>query len=359
MLRHVWSILFLLAVSGCATEVNFTKALEGAAKLSNSSKLVAMEAERDALKANFLHLYQHNTEMADVVCGPAMAIEATGAALDTFGDAIDTIHKVGEKPADTSYASYVTAFRKNKQNIADARSAGLQSVMDKAVEADQKKRDEAVKRCGQLFAADSTAILGPEASGLAPNGAAGFAALFAFNELIKAGLAAAEGVQRESAVIDTAKALVPGLQRAHDQLAKPITSDFIPFVIYKGLAENHPALAANASRLGATVTLHRWFVAQQIIQSRRVIAICTIACLGDPVMRRNLDELISSVEQYRSMAEIDPVQTLDALNKGIATADKAADGKVSWPQALDGLLQIADTVTGLGNKYGAFKSSGE
>lgn len=49
----------------------------------------------------------------------ALAIEAAGTALDAFGNAIATIHKVGEKPADATYASYVAPQALLKTNAGD------------------------------------------------------------------------------------------------------------------------------------------------------------------------------------------------------------------------------------------------
>ncbi|MFB9246461.1 hypothetical protein [Massilia antarctica] len=368
-LHAMWSTLCLLFLSGCATEANFTKALDEAAKVSAAAKLVTGAAERDAMKAKLLQLYGSKIAVSDLkatgeaaaelACNPVFPIEASGTALAAFGDAIDAIHKVGEKPADTSYASYVTQFRKNAKNIAEAKAKGLQATMDAGDEAAQKERDLAVTRCKTLYLADIKAVLGPTSGGIGASNASGTAVLFAFNELIKGALAAGEAAQRETAVIETTKALVPGLERAHGNLAKPISKDFQPFVQYDGLPSNHPALVGNGTLLGATVTLHRWFIAQQISKSGERLAACKLACLGDPLARQNLDDLTIAMEQYRSLATIDPEKTLDALAKGIAGGKKAADGKVSWPQALDGLLQIVDTLSGLGDKFGAYQKSRE
>ena len=359
MIRALSVVLFLVGMSGCATEANFGKALEGSGKIAAGAKIVAAEAERDAIKANLMHLNAENYTVASVVCGPVRAIESTGGALGSFGDALETIHKVGEKPADTIYATYVAQFRKNAKNIAMAKTIGAQAAMDKAEEEALQKRVEADKRCAALYLADVSSVLGPTKPGINPRGAGGFALLFAFNELIKGGMAATESVQREQAVIATDKEVLPGLKRARNVLAKPIPKDFKPFVDYSALADDHPAVVTNVTQLGATVTLHRWFIAQQIEQSSLVIAKCSKACLGDPVMRKNLDDLTGAVEQYRNLAAFEPAEFIKTLDEGIKKASDAADGKASWAQILDGLLMIGDTISGLSDKFGEYKKSRE
>jgi len=365
----LWSTLCMLILSGCVTEANFTKALDEAAKVSAAAKLVTGAAERDALKARVLQLYGRRIDVTDakakadatlnLVCNPSFAIEAGGTALAAFGDAIDTVHKVGEKPANTSYASYVTQFRKNAKNIADAKKNGVQAAMDAGDEAARKERERGVTLCMALYQADVIAVLGPTSTKIGATNASGTAVLFAFNEVIKAALAAGEAAQRETAVIETAKSLIPALERAYGNLVAPVSTDFQPFVVYDELPSIHPAPAGNGTVLGATVTLHRWFIAQQIAQTIKRLEGCSLACLGDPVNRQNLDELTTAIEQYRALATVNSQKTLKALANGITDAKKVADGKVSWPQALDGLLQIVDTVSGLGDKFGSYKKSRE
>lgn len=357
-------LLMSIILTGCATQQNFSTALEEPHKLAEASKLVAIEAERDAIASHALNLRKRPGEgggviWESVVCNPAKGLQLTYDSLDAFGNAVETIKDVGDAPADTSYATYVSQFRKNKKNITKAREMGS----DEYAKTQEREADEASgkasRRCTALYLADSAAVLGPNSTALSALGAAPGAALFALRELIGAGLAAAEGVQREAAAKATATALVPGLERAQKTLSAPVSDQFVPFVDYSNVARSDVAATMAKTQLGATVSLRRWFVAQQIKQSLLVLAPCDIKCLGDPVARHNLSDLTTAIISYRALAAVDTDEVLSTLGEGIGKARKAADGKMSWADFFDGLSAIADSLSGLHDKADAYKTSRE
>lgn len=348
-----------LLLSGCATQANFTAALEKPAKQASATRVVTNEAQRDTARIYTLRLTGDIYPLTSLACTPATSLNNLDGALGAFGEALETIAEVGKAPPDTKYASYVKQFRKNDKYIKEAKTSGTQEAMQKAKDATKAEQQAALQRCTALYSADVVATV-KKSSPPDPQAAFGISAFFALNELIKAGLAAGEGVQRERAVELTASALTPGLRAAYTQLSDAPDKAFAPYIDYSAQSATNPAVTMNKSQLGAALNIHRWLLAQRIAQLDAAIGKTrNLQCLADANCRRNLDDLITAIEEYRTLAAVDAVVILDALDSGIKKAEAAADGKQTWAQFLDGLLAVADAINGINDKYDAYQTSKE
>lgn len=340
-------------LSGCATEANFSKALEAPVKAANAAKVVVIESERDAEKARamgWIVLPDKPATPEELVCGPVSGVGVTLRSLSAFGEALELIKEVGEKPADTSYAGYVKQYRKNKASLAAARAMNDEQAAAAAAEEAKKLAKDAHTRCVALYLADMRGELKPR--GLAGEKSAEIKAL---STLIKGIAALAEGIQRERAVRETAIALIPGMRTAHGLLgAAPNRRE--PHVEYNHQADTIAAAMAQ-TRLGAAVNVRRWFVAQQINAGLANVQGCAKACLGDPLKRMALENLANDLLAYRALAAIDTDKVLAGLGTGIRDAQHAAESKGSWAEILDGLLGAADAIDGLKTNWEDYKTA--
>lgn len=354
-IRYAVPLCSAAMLSGCATEANFSKALEKPVEAANAARLVVQQAERDIEKARAIGWVGTGTTAVKLVCEPLDSTAGTLRALGAFGQAIELIKDVAETPAGDSYATYLQQFRKNKASLAAAAGMNDAQLAEAQFNKEQARAEAATKRCSALYASDVAA-----GSTLAPTEGTpqSAASLGALSSLVKGILAAVESAQRADAVRKTAVALVPGLTLAHKQLsAAPAPGQ--PRVEYRGLAAGSPALAMDESRLGATINVRRWFVARQIEHSVAKVRACqrNEACLADPLMRTTLDNLATDIASYRQLAAIDTVVILDGLKVGIGEAEQASVSAGSWAQVLDALLHIYDALGGLNKQYDDWQAS--
>ena len=355
--------LYLCAamLSGCATSANFSKALEEPVKTANAAKLVVEQAQRDAEKARVMgwlrDVRSPTTGWAPLVCRPSKTMGVTLHALGAFGEALTLIKEVGEKPADTTYAAYLEQYRKNRDNLADARTLSDQKLAEKEWKDAEDKAEEARVRCIALYQSDAFAANKLDTSA---GGEESAGSILALSNLLKALAGLGESVQREAAVRETAAALVPGLKLAYLQLNGSMPQ-YAPQVVYSRSTDELAKKMAQ-TRLGGTVNLHRWFVARQIEQSLKRVQACkaTEECLGDPLMRMTLDNLIADILAYRSLSAIDTTVILKALDKGVTSAETVVKNPGgNWAQILDALLGAVDAIDGLNTQYKAVQTSRE
>ncbi|WUR11816.1 hypothetical protein E7V67_019210 [[Empedobacter] haloabium] len=355
-IRYAVTICSAAMLSGCATAPNFTKALEGPVAAANAAKLVVQQADLDIDKARAMGLVgDYNKSAADLVCKPLESTVGTLRSLSAFGEAVELVKDVAEKPEDDSYASYLQQFRKNKKSIADA--AGRNDI-DLAMEKSRKEDEAATKameRCATLYASDVRPANRLDPAYGTPES---FKSLGALSSLVKGILAAIESGQRAEAVRKTAVALIPGLKLAQQQLsAAPQPKQ--PHVAYSFDSVDTEARLMGETRLGATINLRRWFVARQIEHSLAKARQCKgeTACLGDPLMRITLDNLASDIHTYRELATIDTVQILSDMKAGIDKAEQAGRSPGNWAQVLDALVNIYDALGGLSSRYHDWQAS--
>lgn len=353
--RYLVSICCVALLSGCATEANFSKALEKPVEAANAAKLVVVQAEREIEKARAMGWIGTTTAADELACGPLGSTAGTLRSLSAFGEALTLVKDVAEKPAGDSYAAYLQQFRMNRDSLASAAKMNDKEIAEQQAAVEKAEAEAARVRCLALYQSDvhdgnrlAPAKGTPESS----------ASLGALSSLVKGILAAAESTQREDAVRKTAVALIPGLKLAHAQLSAA-PSPTQPHVEYKRLKEDAVARATAENRLGATISVHRWFVARQIEQSLAKVRACDNqpACLGDPLMRMTLDNLANDILSYRELATIDTPVILKGLGEGIASAEKASTSAGNWAQVLEALMQIHDALAGLKTQYDTWQDS--
>jgi hypothetical protein len=342
----------------------FSSALESQVKLAQSARAIATLAEADAIKAKWLGMTGKKPasdrwvgEVAIDVCTPTSGIYATDTALAAFGDSVEVLKKVAEKPADVSYAAYVTQFRKNNKYLDTAVQQG-----DPAAVAESKRKAlmatlEARERCHQLFMADSGATLYPPRDALVGGEERSLATILAFDVVLKAVLGGIEKMERDEAVRSTAVNLTRDLRTAHAELANTDLGTFSPRVDYAPVNAQNPAATMNRTRLGATITLHRWYLAQEIRAITSAMTRCDAGCLGDAANRKNLDDLVQAMLGYRALSAIDTDQALKSLSDGLDKAQKVADGNVNLADILDGFLAIADSLSGIDKAYNDYQDT--
>ena len=355
---YTLSVCVAALLSGCATEANFTKALEQPVKAANAAQLVLVQAELDMEKARVMGWLvvrpAKREELATMVCERIDTIANTKQSLGAFGEALDLIKDVGEKPADISYSGYLQQYRKNKESLAAARAMEDETLATEQATQAAKALKEARARCIALYLSD----INPENKLVGKSSGESYKAVTALSTLIKALVGLGESVQRDKAVRDTAVALIPGLARAQSQLAAaPDKSG--PRVQYSRGTGDVIAYNMADTRLGAAVSVRRWFVARQIGQALKRVQECQEACLGDPLARMTLDNLVTDIAAYRSLSQIDTGKTLTALKSGVDNAQIASTSPGNWAQILDGLLQAADAMDGLKTNYKDYKTSRE
>lgn len=355
-IRYAVTICSAAMLSGCATEANFTKALEGPIAAANAARVVVQQADLDIDKARAMGLVgSYNTSASDLVCKPLESTVGTLRSLSAFGEAVELIKDVAEKPADDSYATYLQQFRKNKKSIADAAGrSDLDLAKDKFNKESEAAR-KAMQRCARLYASDVRPANRLEPAYGSPES---FKSLGALSSLVKGILAAVESAQRAEAVQKTAVALIPGLRLAQEQLSAAHPPQQ-PHVAYSLDTVDDEARLMGDSRLGATINLRRWFVARQIEHALARARQCQgdTACLGDPLMRITLDNLASDIRSYRELAVIDTKQILADMNTGIDTAERVGRSPGNWAQVLDALVNVYDALGGLNAQYHDWQAS--
>jgi len=352
-------------VSGCGTTATgFSSVLDSQLKFAQSARAIATLAEANAIKTEWLGMTGKKPasdkwvpEVALNVCTPTSGIYAIDTALAAFGDSIEVLKKVAEKPSDVSYAAYVAQFRKNNKYLNAAVQQGNPAAVAEAKRKALVATLEARERCRQLFVADTGATLYPPRDALVGGGDRSLATILAFDVVLKAVLGGNEKMQRDDAVRVVAANLTRNLRTAHAELRNTDLSTFAPRVEYASVDAQSPAAAMNRTRLGATVTLHRWYLAQEIRAITSTLARCDASCLGDSAKRKNLDDLVQAMLGYRALSAIDTDQALQSISDGLDKAQKVADGKVGIADILDGFLAIADSVAGIDKAYNNYQAT--
>ena len=353
MLLRFALLLSTLTLAACSTTGDFTRAMDEPLKVVTQASLLAESAEVDVLKAHAVGMtsVQPIGGLADVVCvrwaGPSVA----QSHLSVLSDAVDTVKKVGEKPVDTSYAGYIRKFRENSEN-----AAPVDVDLERAKAAEKARL--ALQRCKDLIASDWTAD-----KSLSPAPTKGgtilaiLPAILALDKLIKSGLSLIEAAQREAAVRATIIGLIPQLREARTALAAAPTAAFGPMVTF---APNALSVATdmNKSNVGATITLRRWFIAQQISAQWTYLQQCRDRkrpnCLGEPDVDRTLNTLASNIATYRGLAKIDSTKVLAALQTAIDGAEQSLKSAGNPANLIDAIVGLADAVSGISDAYGAY-----
>lgn len=348
------AVLGSAALAGCGTTSSFTRGMEEPVKAIANAATLANEAEQNVLKAVATGLASSSLTLDDLVCKLASpgAVEVHGQ-LQAFGDALDTVRKVGEKPDDTSYAGYVRKFR-------ESAAAGQPPTNPDAEQTEAlKKEAERIARCKELFKADTAAgtqLMAPEGEAALPMI---ITRLLGFDQLVKALLGQAEALSREAAVKRTIQTLLPGLKKASAQLKMVPTPTYGPLVRYT--AGSAPkAEGMNGTVLGATVNIRRWYIAQQARTQWEYLSRCRAAadksCFGDPAIQAAANGFAASVHSYRSLAKVDAVKVQAMVDDAVAAAESSLEiqGAAAW---IDGLIGIADALSALDDAYGKYDKS--
>lgn len=363
MLKLISVIPVIALLSACGTAANFTRGMEEPVAVLKKASGIAEEAEADILKSYAIGILNEPVvspgEAADalksvVVCRPWMGPSTVVKNLTVFTDSVDTVKKVGEAPADTSYRGYIRKFRENA-----AAAAPVDAVKEQA-DADTKA-EKAAASCASLFLTDAA-----DGSTLRSFTAPGQGALpvligkiLALDGLIKGVLAQAEAAQREAAVRRTVEYLIPQLSAASDALKSPVSPSFGPVVNY-GPGAASAAVDMNKSVLGATITIRRWHVAKQLKEQWAYLKPCRdtkpFACLADPLQQQVVTSFATNVRVYRSLSAVDP----RTVEKSLQASIEAAKGSLKSggiAGVIDALIGFSDSVKGLSDAYDAYDKS--
>lgn len=353
-LKIAVAVIGATALAGCGTSASFTRAMGEPVKAIANAAALADDAEQNVLKAIAAGLAPPPFALDDLVCRPGGPGPGNvRSQLQAFGDALDTVRKVGEKPDETSYSGYIRKFRENA-------AAGQQPTDPAAEQAEaRKKESERLARCKALFSADTAA--GTQLRPLDGEGALPifFTRLLGLDQLVKAFLGQAEALSREAAVKRTIQVLLPGLKEAATQLKTVPTTTYGPLVRYA--AGSAPeAESMNGTVLGATVNVRRWYVAQQARTQwdylSRCRAVADKTCFGDPAVQAAANGFASSVYSYRSLAKVDSVKVQTSVDAAVVAAERSLEvkGAAAW---IDGLIGIADALSALDDAYGKYDKS--
>jgi len=327
--------------------------MEDPLKVVTQASLLAESAEVDVLKAYAVGMTSVHPigGLADVVCVRWAGPSAAQSYLSVFSEGVDTVKKVGEKPVDTSYAGYIRKFRENSES-----AAAVDVDVERAKAAEKARL--ALERCKALIASDFAAD--KSLSPVPTRGAAILAivpAILALDNLIKSGLSLIEAAQREAAVRATIIGLIPQLREARTALAATPTAAFGPMVTF---AADTPSVATdmNKSNLGATITLRRWFIAQQLSAQWSYLQQCRdrkrLNCLGEPDVDRTLNKFAVNVATYRGLAKIDSTKVLAALQAAIDGAAQSLKSAGNPVNLIDAIVGLADAFSGISDAYGSY-----
>lgn len=348
------AVIGAAALAGCGTTASFTRGMEEPVKAIANAAALADEAEQNVLKAVAAGLAPPSLALDELVCKPVGPGPGdVRSQLQAFGDALDTVRKVGEKPDDTSYAGYIRKFRENA-------AAGQPPADPAAEQAEARKKEfERLVRCKALFKADTdtgTQLRPLDGEGALPMF---FTRLLGFDQLVKTMLGQAEALSREAAVKRTIQMLLPALKDAATQLKMVPTSTYGPLVRY-GAGSAPEAEGMNGTVLGATVNVRRWYVAQQARAQWDYLSRCRAAvdktCFGDPAVQATANGFAASVYSYRSLAKVNSVKVQASVDAAVIAAEKSLEvkGAAAW---IDGLIGIADALSALDDAYGKYDKS--
>lgn len=354
MFNRLFLALPLLLLAACSTTSDFSRGMGEPLKVLNQAAAIADGAESDVLRAHALGMSGTQSPLSDSVCVKWAGPSVTQSGLALFADAYETVGKVAEKPTDTSYAGYIQKFRENTENGAEL---DVKTEQEKA----RQKAIAKMDRCKLLFLAD----IGPGVS-LAPlpTRAAAlpeiFGTVLALDKLIKAGLALMEAAQREAAVRATISGLIPQMREAQQSLSAPVTAAFGPVVRFPDVTAQ-PVLAMNSSAVGATITIRRWFVAQQIVGQWAYLQPCRerkrANCLGEPEVNRVVNKLVENVARYRALSRIDSTKVLSSVDAAINAAEASLQTGKNPANLIDALVGLADAVSTISDAYVAYDAT--
>ncbi|MGX1187459.1 hypothetical protein AB7M29_005138 [Pseudomonas sp. F-14 TE3623] len=350
-IRHLFILALSASIVACGSASNFSRALDEPVKMANGASDIAASAENDRIKAIALGAYasQKQAPLADLVCNTDSGALTAGSNLSVFGDALDTVKKVAEKPDDTSYASYMRNFRKNADSI-NSKPEPVEIQLQK-MRAKQLKRDQ---RCVVQFNQD-VKVKNLYAPAIKGGSVAAVATFLSLDKLVKLTLKYVEEAQREKAVRSTINELKSQLREAYKQLSVENDKGF-------GLRVEYPqGNVVDHTSLGEVVNIRRWYVAQEINGIWLDLNGCRVSgqmdCLKSSETRAGADDFAEAVIAYRSLASVDSGKVLSALDQSIKKIEELDQGKASLADVVDGLVALADAVSGLDGAYKDYDKS--
>ena len=347
----------VMTLAGCGSTANFTKGMEGPVKALNSAATVAQESERDVLKSLATGLmvpFEPFNEAKFLACGVAgNGPDSVRADLQAFADGLEAVKEVGAKPDDTSYAGYLHKLR---QNAAAGINTTTEATASDALEEKEMKRR---RECFALWDADvavKTALQRPQGDGAPPQF---IARLLGLDQLFKQVLAKAEEASREAAVRRTIEALTKDLEKAATTLKAPPGGSYGPYVHYDPTSAPL-AHGYNATALGASVNIRRWYVAQQVRYQYEFLKACRTAatkqCFGDPAVQTAANGFADAVYAYRRLAQVDPAKIHKAVDSAVTASKNSlkVQGIAGW---IDGLIGVADSLKDLDSSIETYQDS--
>ncbi len=343
-----------ILLSGCASTGGVSAALSDPADTVKTASEVVGSAEIDLLSFVAMGEIKAPPSLSDLVCVPTNGPKVTSAELGLFSDALDTINKVNTKPDDTSFAGYVTQFRKNKAAIDDA-SAPPGIEKKNALEKELNAQD----RCKKLFEADSSVSKQPSSTGFHVNSIAPFIGVaLAVRDLATSLLQYGEAAQRAKAVQATIEKLIPQLNDGLKELAKDADPATFGYIVTYPQSVAGPAVEMSKSNLGAALTIRRWAIAHTINAIWDELKQCrtSSACIRSGLARSSANEFGVKVQAYRSLSKLDDKKILADLKDATEAADKASKNK-SIAAAFDAVFTIGDAVSGIADKVDAVKKA--
>ncbi|WP_223524003.1 hypothetical protein [Pseudomonas sp. BF-RE-24] len=339
--RNFFIIASCVSIAACGSAGKFSRALDEPVKMANGASAIAALAERDRIKA--IALGNPKANLADLVCNRSSGPLTVESNLGVFGDALDTIQKVAEKPDDTSYAGYLRSFRKNAENI-NSEPEPIEIIRKKMREKQVKLYQRCIGQFNQDMAANNLYV--PAIKG---GSSAAVATFLSLDKLVKLTLKYIEEAQREKAVRSTITEILPQLREAYQQLSIKEDQAFGLRVQYQ------PSDNVDHTSLGEVVNIHRWYVAKEISGIWQELNGCRVSvqlsCLNKAEIRTGVNYFAESVINYRSLASVDSGKVLAALDESIKKIEEADQGKASLAEVVDGLVALADAMSGLDGAY--------
>jgi len=352
------SLYCLLAFAGCASQP--TKTMTDAVSNATKAAQVAHDSERQVVSAQLLGLVQKSSlnrgdaALPATVCLLNQQEEAVADDLGAYADSVNAVSKAATKPDDTSYSGYAAQFRKNQALIAQEPTDLQKQQLEQAT---LLKASESL--CEKLMASDLSdgkLITNPvPAGGLAVLGVV--AVVASIDQLVKSGLGALEGLQRQAAVKHVMDNAIVTMRASYGQLSERLdpSKERGPYLVYSDATSE--AGNRNATRLGMVLSIQRWMLAQRLRAEWHQFAACTSdTCITDWSKWQVADTFIIDRDTYLALAATDPNKTLKALNQSIEDAARNQDS-ASITSILDALSSIANSISDVNNKYQAYRKT--
>jgi hypothetical protein len=343
--RSVPILIALSSILSACVSTTVPPNLTAAATKATDTALLVHGVEGEILEARLLGLVDNESIAPSksvppgLVCKSSPSIELTAKELGAYADAINIVGKVSDKPKDTSYSGYLQQFKKNHEAI-DAAAKSPDEESDK----DKKETVDAQNRCMTLLSSDLDKHLsGPQITGNALLISALPAVVASIDGMAKSVLALIEQAQRDVAVRKSAEHMVEVLKEATAKLKEsPGTGDY--------------TLAGESdTRLGNTLAIHRWFAAQRLQED------------WDRLHRINqaketwlaweaADKFVVDADAYVKLSANDPDKLLKQLQAALDQASTIND-KTSLTEVFDSLSNMASALSGVDDKYKAFRKT--